>query len=209
RLLTQNIPNILLSIHEGIALIDKFHQQAITFIKQLEVLHLNALRTNVASNQHTEDGRGSHPEMSNHPVKNSLSNTNLNDNNLADEILAETVRHEAFNFHVSSPEIQNSSYFDLVRDLPLNTWLEFKDNDGGVFSGKLTWKSNFTGDYVFMNRRYKPVADVDMCELIKMFENHSVTIINNVPLLDQAIDSVIKCLNNCVGGWKNDSPVVH
>ena len=202
-LLAQYIPSILLSIHEGIDLIDKFHQQTVTFIKQLESLHLIALRSNLGASPSTND-----TEID-QSLLDCYGDETADNDELSLQMHAEAAKHDAFTFDISDPEIQNSGYFDLVRDMPLDTWLEFKENTDSLYSGKLTWKSSFTGDYVFMNRRYKPVADVSMRELINMFENGSVTVSNNVPLLDQAIDSAIKCLNNCVGGRKDDSPIVH
>jgi hypothetical protein len=71
-----------------------------------------------------------------------------------------------------SPEAIRSKNHAVVRDMAMGSWLEFL-NDGKTRRGKLSWKCDFTGDYTFVDWRFRLVADIPMDELIKRLDNGS------------------------------------
>ena len=85
----------------------------------------------------------------------------------------------------------------------MGTWIEFKDKDGGTKRGKLSWKCDFTGDFTFVDRRFKLVADISMMDLITRLDAETATIITEVPLLDKAISAVVSTMTKAVQSANN------
>jgi hypothetical protein len=80
----------------------------------------------------------------------------------------------------------------MVDEMALGTWVEFIDPDTGNHNrGKLAWKCNFTREYTFVDRKYKVVADMTYRQLIEEFEMDRAKIIEDIPLFDRALDSVV------------------
>ncbi len=57
--------------------------------------------------------------------------------------------------------------------------------------GKRAWKCDFTGEYTFVDRKYKVVADISNRKLLEEFELGRAIFVEDVPLFDRALDSVI------------------
>jgi len=79
------------------------------------------------------------------------------------------------------------------------TWVEF-DGKQGKKRGKLTWKCDFTGEYTFMNRMYKVVADLSMRELITRMDNGQARIVEDIALFDRAVNAVISSVKQMSTG---------
>jgi hypothetical protein len=80
--------------------------------------------------------------------------------------------------------------------------VEFKDHQG-VKRGKLAWKCDFTGEFTFLDRMYKVIADVPMRDLIRQLEYGKARIIDQVPLLERAVDAVINSMKLYAGRESN------
>ena len=53
-------------------------------------------------------------------------------------------------------ELASSQYAEDIKDMPLGTWVEFIDaKTEKRRRGKLAWKCDFTGEYTFVDRKYK------------------------------------------------------
>jgi hypothetical protein len=88
----------------------------------------------------------------------------------------------------------NSEYANIVKQLDLGTWVEFTLENGKSVRGKLAWKSDFIGEYTFVDRKYKVVADKTKRELTQDFFHGKAALVENVPLFDRALDAVINGL---------------
>ncbi|MCK4588084.1 MAG: hypothetical protein KAU29_12100, partial [Gammaproteobacteria bacterium] len=53
------------------------------------------------------------------------------------------------------------------------------------------WKCDFTKEFTFVDRKYKVIADLTYRQLIEKFEADQAAIVEDIPLLDRALDSVI------------------
>ncbi|VAW99580.1 hypothetical protein MNBD_GAMMA19-1823, partial [hydrothermal vent metagenome] len=98
-------------------------------------------------------------------------------------------------------DLNTSQYAEEIKDMALGTWVEFTDVETETHSrGKLAWKCDFTGEYTFVDRKYKVVADLSNRKLIEEFESGRASFVDDVPLFDRALDSVIggikRALNN-------------
>ena len=76
--------------------------------------------------------------------------------------------------------------------MALGTWVEFAAPESERRRrGKLAWKCDFTGDYTFVDRKFKVVADLNYRQLAEEFQLGRATMVEDVPLFDRALDSVI------------------
>lgn len=83
-----------------------------------------------------------------------------------------------------------------VRGLGLGDWVEFTSEEGKSSRGKLVWHDDFLDDYTFVGRTFKVVADKGAAELIGDFYNGRAVRIDNIPLLDRALDAVMAKLRS-------------
>lgn len=90
--------------------------------------------------------------------------------------------------------MEYAGYASMVRELEVGTWLGFVDEDGGVRRGKLAWKSDVMGEYVFVDSFFKVVRDTTLKKLVTEFASGQVLMTDEVPLMDRALDSVMGAL---------------
>jgi hypothetical protein len=90
--------------------------------------------------------------------------------------------------------MEYAGYAAMVRELEVGTWLGFVDEDGGVRRGKLAWKSDVMGEYVFVDSFFKVVRDTTLKKLVAEFASGQVLMTDEVPLMDRALDSVMGAL---------------
>ena len=165
------IPEILQALQNGLMLIFYEQQEIDLLFKKLERIHLSCMRTEYSA---TSDkplvGAGTHNPSSSGVQYN---NAGLKNQALQDEILNDIVqqsfKHNAFQSDIADPELLRSEYFETIQSLPLGTWVEFK-HFGGNKRGKLAWKCDFTGEFTFLDRRFKVIADISLRDLIRQFE---------------------------------------
>ncbi len=171
------IPKLLHMLREGLLLIGYEQEEVNAFFKKLEQIHVSCVRP--AANVHAS-----------------------NNKNQADVLLQEIARqsdkHKAFQLDISDPVLAKSHYFQAVQSMSLGTWVEFKDHQG-IKRGKLAWKCDFTGEFTFLDRMYKVIADVPMRDLVRQLEYGKARIIDEVPLLERAVDTVINSMKFYIG----------
>jgi hypothetical protein len=82
----------------------------------------------------------------------------------------------------------------MVRELEVGAWLDFMQEDGSVRRGKLAWKSDLMGEYVFIDRFFKVVRDTNLRQLVTDLAAGHALLVEEVPLMDRALDSVMGAL---------------
>ena len=102
-------------------------------------------------------------------------------------------------------EAKRSKNYKVVQGMEMGTWVEFKNKDK-VKRGKLSWKCDFTGDFTFVDRRYKLVADISTMDLITRLDNETAKIITDIPLLDKAINAVMSKMTKAMQSANNLVP---
>ncbi len=90
--------------------------------------------------------------------------------------------------------IEYAGYAGMVRELEVGAWLGFLQEDGGVRRGKLAWKSDLMGEYVFVDRLFKVVRDTTLRQLVTDLAAGQALLVEEVPLMDRALDSVMGAL---------------
>src|SRR3569623_338290 len=108
---------------------------------------------------------------------------------------------------------QESSYFDqlgglawdedqqhvddeftaLVRNLAVGGWVEFVSGDKKR-RVKLGWKSAVLGQFVFVDRRYRVVAEKNLHDLAADFRTGRAVVVARVGMFDRALDKVLSGL---------------
>ena len=176
--LSRLIPRILPSIREGLALLNDTTFDVPAFLQDLQQLHLKALHVDP------------------HSAKSSDRDSFMIE--LMDDIQSQENQHDRFEFDMNDPQLQQSQFFNAVNTMAVGTWVEF-ESELGIKRGKLTWKCDFTGEYTFMNRMYKLIADLTMRELIHRMESGQARIVEDVPLFDRAVDAIISGMKHMTG----------
>ncbi|WP_297526796.1 DUF1631 domain-containing protein [Thiohalobacter sp.] len=82
-------------------------------------------------------------------------------------------------------------YLEMARRLEQGTWIEFRDDEGQSHRAKLTWISPISGNYLFTNRQGHKSADMTLQGLAAEFRRGSARIIEDVPLIDRAVSSLL------------------
>ena len=201
--LTQMIPKILKRVKEGLKLIAQDDESIEKFLDQLGTLHLNCLKggAEFASKKDPLD-----------EIEASLKAELEGDNDEGGNPFADDLPEGEFEYFETSDdftmvqltsEIKRSKHYKTVQEMEMGTWIEFKDKDGGTKRGKLSWKCDFTGDFTFVDRRFKLVADISMMDLITRLDTETATIITEVPLLDKAISAVVSTMTKAVQSANN------
>jgi len=195
--LTRSIPKLIKRLKEGLKFISANEKVVATFLDQLGTLHLKCLKGGDdlvnkkdpldeidAMLQNLEDG-----DDSGNPFAADLPAGDF-------EYFAGT---DDFTMIKLTPEVKRSKQYPIVRDMAMGTWVEFIDEEKSR-RGKLTWKCDFTGDYTFVDRRYRLVADISTSDLVRRLEKNTAVVVTDVPLLDKAIDAVISTMSKCLQG---------
>jgi len=188
RQLTMMIPRMLIVLQEGFALLNKDHSHDLPgFLEELQKIHLDLLHVqNPVTNTQTL-------------LDNSLQWDDFDDEGtLLNNLMQHDDKNNLYQFDSVDPRLKQSKFFNAVRSMELGTWVEFKSPEGSK-RGKLTWKCDITGEYTFMNRLYKVVADIDMGDLINRMEDGSAGIVEDTPMFDRAVNAVMNGMKNLRG----------
>jgi hypothetical protein len=101
-----------------------------------------------------------------------------------EEITIGDVRGEAWD------EPRDSHHEGLVKQLKRGVWIEFKQDDGVSLRAKLAWISPLQGTYLFTNRLGQRAVSINAQGLAVKFREGRATVIDNVPLIDRAVNNL-------------------
>ncbi len=89
-------------------------------------------------------------------------------------------------------------YIDRVTSLEINTWLEFRAEDGTTKRGRLTYVSPETGEFLFTDRQGMKVAAKTLYGLAIEFRRGSVRVIEapSQSLFDRAVTNLVDRLSD-------------
>ena len=206
------IPRLLNGLRDGLTLIAYDREVTERIFAKLEELHLASLRGGVGAVQTSQarpadDEHGMPADTSGSEEDESGAEAAPRD--AADEFIEEIIL--ASTQPMDWDEEDGSGYAELVKDMTLGTWVEFIDPETEKRRrGKLAWKCDFTGEYTFVDRKYKVVADLTFKKLLDEFDLGRARIVQDVPLFDRALDSVINGIKRAMegkGGTPEETPV--
>ncbi len=97
---------------------------------------------------------------------------------------------------------------DELEDLETGTWFEFKQDDGEVLRAKLSWISPISGKYLFVNQKGLKVADKSLTTLAEEIHAGQARALDQGPLLDRALGSIVERLHQEVGDMETTEPAL-
>jgi hypothetical protein len=95
-----------------------------------------------------------------------------------------------------APAITDDEYLDIAQHLARGTWIEFEDEDGQLSFARLAWVSPLRGTYLFTNRQGHKALSMTAEELAELFRTDRARRVEDEPLLDQALTSVLENLTD-------------
>lgn len=98
---------------------------------------------------------------------------------------------ESGGLHSMAPAVKEDQSMTLARDLKKGTWLVFQQENGETTHEKLTWINSITGIYMFTNRCGENTRNITRLQLADNFRNGIAEIIEDTPLIDRAVSSMI------------------
>ena len=199
--LIKTIPGILNGLRDGLTLIRYDRGASEQIFSGLETLHLTSIRGGDLESVHHDANTTHQPELL------SEEDFGIDISSLPDTqhdiLMEESVLSSSQAWDAESTDTgqQNAP----LRDMALGTWVEFIDAQSEQRKrGKLAWKCDFTGDYTFVDRRFKVVADLNQARLLQEFQLGRARIIEDVPLFDRALDSVFGGIKQALQGHTED-----
>jgi hypothetical protein len=112
-----------------------------------------------------------------------------------DDLLATTEERGA-----QSPD---DGWLEMARALKAGTWMEFIKDDGSRERAKLLWISTIRALYLFVNRNGVKIAEKSDRELAAELKQHRAVILEQVALVDRALDEIVRRLRANADGSVN------
>ncbi len=107
-----------------------------------------------------------------------------------EEIILDTSAAQYDSAHQQEPDESDQ----LARSLELGDWVEFIEHGSKAVNAKLSWKSNVTGKYVFVNRHGVKIKNVTVNGLAMEIRAGRAKLIESVSVFDRAISSFMNTL---------------
>jgi hypothetical protein len=111
-----------------------------------------------------------------------------------EEITISGVRGEAWD------EPGDGHFETLVKHLKRGVWIDFTQDDGNLLRAKLAWISPLQGTYLFTNRLGQRAVSINAKGLAAKFRENHAKVIDNVPLIDRAVNNVFAHFQRGVRG---------
>lgn len=203
----QTIPRLLKAVRVGLESISMDPQSVTTALKDLESCHVACL----SKGGHSESVPD-HSNESEDTVGAAVKSQDSQGVEIRDPELAQAISEIQCNL----PDIENFSIQDLCRS-PIDTdgplhhstveeeeslfkiqsmevgqWVEFDEGKKRI-RGKLSWKSQVTSTYVFVNRKGAKVMEIALNELSKRMRENTARVIEDAgtPLMDRAFGALL------------------
>jgi hypothetical protein len=206
--LVRVIPRVLNGLRDGLTLIAYDHDITERIFAELEKLHLASLRGGISEVNKPRQEAAPPPAPIETPIEGLDDDDFVSDDEFYDmarrgnaptpaEALGDVTIEEIVMASEQAMEWDGwseleSEHAHEVKTMALGTWVEFIRSDSGQHvRGKLAWKCDFTGDYTFVDRKYKVVADLSFKELLRDFDEGHAFLVEDVPLFDRAMDALL------------------
>ncbi|NJD07788.1 MAG: DUF1631 domain-containing protein [Methylococcaceae bacterium] len=198
--LVQSIPPMLRTIRGSLDAISFDPHQTEELLKDLESCHLICLKVTPGAEHQLQreqaDVSIKDPELAeairevrcNLPDIDDISVEEMELNGMAEEIVLESLQPRS--------GIGVDAYFEKASAMRVGEWIEFTDEYKNASRAKLSWKSQVTGLYVFVNRKGVKVAEMKVNDLATRLRLGAARIIEGttVPLMDRALSALMQTL---------------
>ena len=81
-------------------------------------------------------------------------------------------------------------------NMAVGTWLEWLGDDGQTLRGKLSWKSEVTGTYIFVNRKGMKIGEMSVADVADLLRGERGQILEqtDAPLMERALAAMVNAL---------------
>lgn len=118
---------------------------------------------------------------------------NKGDITVDEEIILDSAPQTSFLVEANADE---DDFLEQVQALQLGAWVEFLGVDAKSIHAKLSWRSNVTGKYVFVDRHGDKVKNMTRYGLAAELRAGSAKLIESVSVFDRAINSFMSTLRH-------------
>jgi len=170
--LLKTIPELLKALREGLANISYDQHKSVVLFKELQACHIAALRGTSCATPEDAAAAEAQAAAAEEPME--------------EVVLSSTVAEE--------PEADK--YLDRADAMQVGQWLEWRQEDDTQVRAKLSWKSEVSGHYVFVNRKGLKVAEMTRAGIAALFRAERAQLIEqaNAPLMDRALSAMLAAL---------------
>ena len=112
---------------------------------------------------------------------------------IEEEIIMDSAPPMDFNVEINS---EKDDFMETVQALQLGAWVEFVESGSKSVNAKLSWKSNVTGKYVFVNRHGHKIKNMTSFGLATEFRAGTAKLIESVSVFDRAINSFMSTIRH-------------
>lgn len=165
------IPELLKSLREGLGNISYDQHKAAQLFKDLQACHIAALRGGQVP-------PSTHEKAADAPAE-------------VEEVILGGDEEPL------EPEIDDE-FNAQAKQMAVGQWLEWQDEHGDTQRGKLSWRSEVTGTYVFVNRKGAKLAEMGSFSVAALLRGGKAQILENVekPLMDRALGAMLDVLKH-------------
>ena len=198
------LPRLLMAIQDGMRGLACTQMEIDEILNALQPIHMACLRGEMPSEVLPAPGRGAAPasdevadlirSLQAMSPEESTSFDGLDDYGLKlkDSFGEAEGGDEAFAF--DEREMLEDEFTEQAREFTIGTWVEFAQGDKKPRRVKLGWKSAVLGQYVFVDRRYRVVAEKTLHELAADLRSGRAQRVTNIGMFDRALDKVLNGL---------------
>ena len=97
----------------------------------------------------------------------------------------------------TAPEDVDEEFLDQAKALNIGQWLKWRLDDDWM-RGKLSWRSEVSGNCIFVNSKGMKVAEMMLSEIAVLFRDREASVLEdvNTPLMDRALDAMLGALKD-------------
>lgn len=190
RLLVEMIPSILDEIREGMELSSAHPETIESFFRDLATLHAKTVNGGVERDLREQ------PAAASGDAVDGAENAEVKA--LYQEDVAEFVDGDMEEIVLESPgagegdvDADQDEYLQQAEQLACGAWVQFASEDGEPIRAKLSWRSPLTGCCLFVDRKGIKIADRTSAGLAADLRSGRVSVLDDVPLLDRAINALM------------------
>ncbi len=179
------IPDLLQSLREALNGISYDQHKMARMFKELQACHIACLRGTEGPqtmDMERAQQQGSHAKKEATPVSSPV----VEDTQLSAPL-------------TTGPNvIRNDEFSELAENLMVGDWLELEEEHEHRVRIKLSWKSDVSDAYVFVNRRGVKVLELTMVGVARLFREGKAKILQQVeaPIMDRALNAMMETLKS-------------
>lgn len=215
RLLVQRLPNLLKRLSDGLKAIEQPQREQDRFFAALVKCHAEAVKNGMhgiapGTAPDMERVAAPPPPPAAEPPADFEEIPVLTASVEVDpKLMQEVSALPAVNSHVQTEEItltdvswlaggepDGDPYDAKVRQLRRGSWIEIRQEDGSFARAKLAWISPMRGLYLFTNRLGQRAMSIHAKGLAAKLRTGEIQLLDNVPLMDRAVDALLSKLQN-------------